>query len=63
MIDLDYPSPSQDNYLIYRISKVEDKAFDGMEWDISKLSQYKAGRGSAIPFAVSLADLMKVRKQ
>ena len=33
------------------------------EWDITKLKNYKKGRGSVLPFAVSLAELMQVVKK
>ncbi len=56
-----YPDPSQDNYLVYKIEKVGEMEFSGMIWDISRLNKYKPGRASAIPFAVTLAELMRVR--
>lgn len=56
-----YPDPSQDFYLVYKIEKVGEMEFSGMNWDISRLEAYKSGRASAIPFAVTLAELMRVR--
>jgi len=33
--------------------------FNDAKWDVSKLEGYTSGRGSGLPFAVSLAELMK----
>ncbi len=56
-----YPSdPSQDFYLVYDIKKVTDTEFIGATWDISKLEKFKSGRGSSLPFAVTLSVLMGV---
>jgi hypothetical protein len=56
-----YPSePSQDFYLVYRIEEVKEKVFINRKWDISKLEKYKMGRGSALPFSITLTELMGV---
>ena len=47
-------------YLVYKIEEVTDKEFLNKSWDITELDKYKKGRGSAIPFAVTLAELMRV---
>ena len=61
LINKGYPtSPSQDFYLIYKIEKVLDEVFQNKAWDITKLDDYKKGRGSALPFSITLTDLMKV---
>ncbi|RAU81958.1 DUF2357 domain-containing protein [Pontibacter arcticus] len=61
MSKIHYPNPSQPYYLIYEIEKVNPDDFDGARWDIKKLSKYSKGRGSALPFAVSLVELMKAK--
>lgn len=60
--ELGYPTvPSQPFYLTYKINKEFDSEFQGQKWDISKLEKYISGRGSGIPFAVTLSELMKVK--
>jgi len=60
LISKGYPSvPSQNYYLVYKVELVQDKEFLKQSWDITKLEGYKSGRGSALPFAVSLTELMK----
>ena len=54
-----YPSPSQDNYLVFRLESVTDLEFDKVKWDFRKLSNYSKGRASAFPFTTSLSELMK----
>ncbi|WP_017733698.1 DUF2357 domain-containing protein [Nafulsella turpanensis] len=61
MIKKGYPNPNQEYYLVYKIEKVESAAFANAVWNIRKLEQYKSGRGSALPFAVSLTELMRVK--
>lgn len=62
LIDNGYPSePSQEYYLVYKVKEVNAKEFLGNKWDITKLDGYKKGYGSALPFAVSLTELMKAK--
>ncbi len=62
LISKGYPSePSQNYYLVYKIQEVTDKELINQEWDITKLEKYKKGRGSALPFSVTLAELMKTK--
>jgi len=58
LIDMDYPSPSQDNYLVIKIKPVTESEFDNVSWDFRKLSNYSTNRASAIPFTTNLAELM-----
>jgi len=59
---LNYPyEPSQEYYLIYNVSKDIPKEFNDVRWDISKLDAYKTGQGSALPFAVTMQELMGVK--
>ena len=61
IINLGYPSPGNDYYLVYEIEKGIEEAFNNQQWDISKLEKYQSGRTSGIPVAVSLLELMKVK--
>lgn len=61
LVAKNYPSiPSQDYYLVYKIEKVLAKEFLNKFWDITGLEKFKKGRGSALPFSVTLTELMKV---
>lgn len=62
LINKGYPSPpSQNYYLVYKVDKVYDNEFLNNEWDIRKLDGFKSGMNSALPFAISLTELMKVK--
>ena len=54
-----YPSPSQENYLILEIEKVNSPEFKDVKWIFKDLKNYKSGRQSAIPFTASLTELMR----
>lgn len=59
LISLEYPSPSQDNYLLIQIEPVTDIEFKNVKWDFKKLKNYNSGFASAYPYTASLSDLMK----
>jgi predicted component of viral defense system (DUF524 family) len=62
LIEKGYPKePSQDNYLVYKIKPVEEKEFLQLQWNISKLPGFKPGKGFALPFVVTLGELMKAK--
>ena len=62
LIDKGYPSePSQDYYLVYKVEEISDVELQNHKWDITKLDKHKQGRGSALPFSVTMTDLMKVK--
>lgn len=61
LIKKGYPEPSQPYYLVYKIEKVSEDEFQNTQWDITHLSKYKLGRGSALPFSVTLSELMNVK--
>jgi len=62
LISKGYPSePSQNYYLVYKIKEITEKELMNLEWDITKLEKYKKGRGSALPFSVTLTELMKTK--
>ena len=58
-----YPSPGSQNYLVYEIEKCPDDSFGGIKWDVKNIPGYSTGRSSAMPFAVTLAELMKAKIQ
>lgn len=60
MIAKFYPNPRQEFYLVYDIDDQLEKEFEFMRFDITKLSGYVAGPDSALPFAVTLTELMRV---
>jgi len=59
MIKKLYPNPGQEFYLVFDIEEQDEKEFDNIKWDITQLSGYTKSRGSAIPFSVSISELMK----
>jgi len=59
MISKFYPNPSQEFYLVYDIAPETEKEFENTRWDIKQLEGYSGARNSALPFAVSLTELMK----
>ncbi len=64
LIDKGYPTePSQNYYLVYRIQEIADQELMNQEWDITKLKKHKKGRGSALPFSVTLTELMKTKSK
>lgn len=57
-----YPSdPSQDYYLVYKVEEIKEGEFENQEWDITELDKHKQGRGSALPFSVTMTELMKTK--
>lgn len=60
LIKKEYPTvPSQDYYLVYKVSQFIEKEFENRKWDISKLEEHRKGRASVLPFAVTLSQLLK----
>lgn len=63
---INYPKDSkkQDQYyLVYKVAEIKDEEFLNLNWDITKLDGYKKGRGSALPFSVTMTELMKTKKK
>jgi predicted component of viral defense system (DUF524 family) len=59
LIDKKYPTvPSREYYLVYKVEKVHDIEFANRDWDITKLKDYLTSRGSGLPFATTLTELM-----
>jgi len=64
LVDNGYPTnPSQPFYLVYRVELVQDDEFLNQSWDITKLEGYKKGAESVLPFAITLTELMKSKKE
>ncbi|MAL23450.1 MAG: hypothetical protein CMP05_04210 [Xanthomarina sp.] len=62
LIDKGYPSvPSQEYYLVYKVEEITDVELQNQKWDITNLDKNKQGRGSALPFSVTMTQLMKVK--
>lgn len=60
LINKGYPTiPSQNYYLVYNVEPVQNDEFLQQQWDITKLEKYKKGHGSALPFSVTLTQLMQ----
>ncbi len=55
------PKKKNSYYLVYKVAELSEREFKNQKWDITKLSNYKKGRGSALPFSVSLSELMRVK--
>jgi hypothetical protein len=56
-----YDNPSHEYYLVYDIESNVCDEFKNSKWDIRKLKGFREARGSALPFAVSLAELMEAK--
>ena len=62
LINKGYPSePSQEYYLVYKVQEITDIELQNQKWDITKLDKYKQGRASALPFSVTMVELMKAK--
>ncbi len=59
LLKMNYPGPSQDNYLLVDIEPVTDHEFENVKWNFKNLKNYTKGRASALPFTASLTELMK----
>lgn len=57
MLDLGYPNPSQEYYLVFDIQLAEEPQFEGVFWAVEKLKDFNKKHR---PFAVSLIELMEV---
>ncbi|KAA5534512.1 DUF2357 domain-containing protein [Taibaiella lutea] len=59
MVLKNYPNPRGEFYLVYKIENEVEEEFKDKIWDITKLKNYQTGRGSGMPFSVTLSQLMK----
>lgn len=61
LVDMAYPGePSREFYLAYRVEAVREMEFRNKSWRVNILDEFITGRGSPIPFVVSITELMKV---
>jgi predicted component of viral defense system (DUF524 family) len=62
LLNKGYPTkPSQDYYLVYETDELEFDELSEISWDVTKLPGYLRGPQSALPFSVTLAELMKAK--
>ncbi|NRD18940.1 DUF2357 domain-containing protein [Winogradskyella eckloniae] len=59
---LNYPNPRQKNYLVISIEKSNATEFKNLKWNFKDLDNYKKGRASSLPFAVSLPQFLEVKE-
>jgi len=62
LLDKGYPSePSQNYYLVYKVQEITEIELKNHKWDITKLDKFNQGRDSALPFSVTMTELMKAK--
>ncbi len=62
LIDKGYPTePTQEYYLVYEIEELEFDELKEKTWDVTQLDSYVPGPQSALPFSVTLTDLVKAK--
>jgi hypothetical protein len=61
IIELKYPDPHHDFYLMFDIAGAAEDEFRKYKWDISLLEKHGKGRDSALPYSVTLAELMQAK--
>ncbi|MFN8776296.1 MAG: DUF2357 domain-containing protein [Flavobacteriales bacterium] len=59
LIDMKYPSPDHEEYLVVDIRKTDASELHNIKWDFKKLKNYQTGRSSALPFTATLSELMQ----
>jgi len=60
MIKKNYPGADpRDYYLVVQIEEVTEPEFVDVSWDVKQLKGYISGRVSAMPFTVSLSELVR----
>jgi len=59
LIDIGYPSPSVESYLVYSIEPVNKVDFDGATWEVREL--LGVGGNAYRPFSLTLAELSQLR--
>tara|TARA_R110000868_G_scaffold306734_2_gene568070 strand:+ start:7696 stop:9972 length:2277 start_codon:yes stop_codon:yes gene_type:complete len=60
LLEKDYPGDSDDKYyLVYDIQEQSFSELNNLKFDLRKLTKHNTGRASALPFPVTLADLIK----
>jgi len=59
LIKKNYPEPKGELYIVYEIEKDASEDFENIKIDLRKLSQFETNRNSAIPFSVTLSEILK----
>ncbi|HMQ78418.1 MAG TPA: DUF2357 domain-containing protein [Ignavibacteria bacterium] len=63
LINLLYPNPGHEYYLVYELDNEAIPEFKNKEWDIRKFKNYKSGRQSAQPFTATYSELFRTFKK
>ena len=62
LLKKEYPGEQDEKYyLVYEVKEQNFQELKNVKWDIRKLPGYKRGHGSALPFSVTLSDLMRAK--
>lgn len=61
IIEMKYPDPNHNFYLMFDIEGAAEVEFKRYEWNISLLEKHGKGSGSAIPYAVTITELMRAK--
>lgn len=61
LVKMNYPDPNNPYYLMFDILEDAELEFKKYTWDIRLLEKYSKGKGSALPFSVSISELMKAK--
>lgn len=56
-----YQNPTSELYLVYDVEELSEDEIPKHYYDITRLDTYRKGRASALPFTVTLAELMKCK--
>ncbi|HMP99984.1 MAG TPA: nuclease domain-containing protein, partial [Cyclobacteriaceae bacterium] len=59
--DMKYPDPNHNFYLMFDLEGDAEVEFKKYEWNISLLEKHGKGRDSALPYSVTLTELMKAK--
>jgi hypothetical protein len=62
LINLGYPNPRNEYYLVFEELELAEPEFEHYRWDISQLEEYHTDIEPGQPFAVSLTKLMRVAR-
>jgi predicted component of viral defense system (DUF524 family) len=61
LVKINYPDSHNPYYLMFDILGEAEDEFKKYSWDIRLLENYSKGKGSALPFAATLIELMKAK--
>ncbi len=63
LINKGYNNPSQSNYLVITLEKLDEDDFENCKWKFKELTNYSTGRASAFPFTSNLTELMQTKEK